>query len=443
MDAADFGVVANDEQTDNAKFLQAAFEYAGKKGIRYIKIPAGTYFISRGFNIKDSVTIAGAGMEKTILKLISNLPARSNEETQTAVFTGTQAYSLSHSPATRNITIKSMTIDLQKPEAEFNIEKFSMLGGIRFINAVNCIVDSVKIINPPKFGIGLYATKSGEMCNNNTVKHCVVVMQPGWFLQLSPEIIPRSNETCIGIELASFTGPHNNGTAIYIKRNNENYFPSKTRKNSIRDNVISGGSHGISVSNSSNNRIEKNNITGCSNRGIIIISCSDSNMVLGNSIFNSGSTAVHLAYSCNYNTIKANRVSGVMGIEGDGIKSYINCNYNRITGNIIDGFAKTGIRISHGANNNFIEYNKITGNNSAGQTGIKIMANNKRQYEDGLKFDDVLTARNNNCSGNIISGTETGLLLGDEMNFKKSTGNNKTDHNKFKSVKKKFNLRKD
>ena len=220
VDVNDFGVIANDEKTDNYNQFLSAFSYAQKYNIRQINIPAGTFYISKGFMLNDDVTVLGAGINKTILKIINNLPARTDEATQTAVFTGAKSYSLSQSATTRNISIKSLTIILQKPPDEFKIEKFSMLGGIRLINPVNCLIDSVKIINPPKFGIGLYATTSGATCSMNTIQNCIVIMQDDWYLQLKPEIIPRSNETCIGIEIASPTGKNNNGAAIYMERNN-------------------------------------------------------------------------------------------------------------------------------------------------------------------------------------------------------------------------------
>jgi parallel beta-helix repeat protein len=420
VNIADFGAKANDEKFDNTKSFAAAVEFARQNKNYTINVPEGLFYLSRGINLFDSITISGAGMNKTILKLMSGLPPRDNEANQTALFTGIQSYSLSHSGSTKNITVKSLTIDLQKNEKEFDISKFPMLGGIRFINPVNCIIDSIKIIQPQKFGIGLYATQNGMSCHSNTISNCTVVMQADWYLQLKPEIIPRSEESCIGIELSSFMGPNNNGAAIYLNRKNDNCLISKTRKNKINKNTISGGSHGISLSNASENMISENNVSDCSNRGIIIMSCSDSNMITKNTISKSGSTAIHLAYDCNYNTIAGNTVNGVLGVEGDGIKSYVNCNYNRITKNIVSNFAKTGIRVSHGANGNIIENNIINGTKNASQVGIKIIANNKVQYDGGLRFENKLTAKNNQCNKNIVNNTESGVIIEDELNVKNS-----------------------
>lgn len=443
VDVTDFGAISNNQLIDNSNFFNAAIDYAKKKGIKNIKIPAGIFYISKGFILNDNVTIIGAGIDKTILRLIKNLPPRTDEATQTAVFTGKNSYSLNQSAATKNITIQSLSIDLQKPEKEFNIDSFSMLGGIRLINAINCVIDSVKIINPPKFGIGLFATKTGKSCTLNTVKNCIIEMQAGWFLQMKPFIVPRSNETCIGIQIASYEGNENNGAAKSLSRKNSNYFSSKTQKNIVINNIIIGGSHGISIPNSCNNSILNNSIEGCSNRGIIIISCSDNNLIENNTILNSGSTAIHLAFNCNYNKIKKNKIDGVLGVEGDGIKSYINCNNNIITENTIKNFALTGIRVSHGANNNIIKKNYITGNDQNDQVGIKVIANNKNFYAIGMKFNNQLTAKGNVCIDNIIANVGTGIMIGDEIDLPNSLHNNKTSGNKFKKVSLLYNKKKE
>lgn len=434
VNAKDFGVVTNDEQIDNSVAFKMILLYAQKNNIHIIKIPEGVFYISKGFNLPNDITIEGAGINKTVIRVIKNLPARTDEYSQTAVFTGMHAYSLADSSSTRNIVIRNLTIDLQKDSAEFDLSRFSMLGGIRLINPVNCIVDSIKIINPPKFGIGLFATKDGKLCTDNTIKNCTVLMQDNWYLQLSPEIIPRSNESCIGIELASYCGDNNNGAATHLDRKNPDYFISKTRENTIVNNVVAGGSHGISMSNAHSNKILSNVIENCSARGIIIISCTDSNLVYSNKFKNIGSTAIHLAYNCNRNFIKKNLIDGVLGVEGDGIKSYINCNGNRIEGNVIKNFARTGIRVSHGANSNSIAANKIYGNGAAIQTGIKIISNNKMQYNEGFRFENTLTAKNNVCKNNVIANVNYGVIIGDEIDIPNSVQKNKMSGNKFEKV---------
>ena len=145
-----------------------------------------------------------------------------------------------------------------------------------------------------------------------------------------------------------------------------------------------------------------------------------------------------MAYNSNFNKIKNNSINGVLGVEGDGIKSYINCNNNQITGNIISNFAKTGIRVSHGANKNVIENNTIIGNDLKEQIGIKIIANNLQQYQEGFQFENKLTANNNTCLNNNITAVALGVLINDEMNIPNSLKRNKTGKNTFKNVNKQY-----
>ncbi len=173
------------------------------------------------------------------------------------------------------------------------------------------------------------------------------------------------------------------------------------------------------------------------------MTCSDSNQIIKNKVLKSGSTGIHLAYNCNYNVISQNTINEVLGVEGDGIKSYVNCNFNRITNNTVTNFDKTGIRVSHGANNNVIENNFIQGNGNPKQTGIKVVANNSTQYNFGLTFENKLTAKNNICNKNTISNVNDGILIDDELKISNSTEKNKNLNNKFKAVKKDINNRVD
>jgi parallel beta-helix repeat protein len=110
-------------------------------------------------------------------------------------------------------------------------------------------------------------------------------------------------------------------------------------------------------------------------------------------------------------------VNVVFGVEGDGIKSYVNCNYNTFTNNNVSNFYITGIRVAHGADNNIIQNNTINGNSNAIQYGIRILANTLAQYNAGLTFGDQLTADDNNATLNNISNVNVGVLVGDEKSF--------------------------
>jgi parallel beta-helix repeat protein len=427
--------VLKKQGTSDDNYISKLIQDARQSAQREVFIPAGTYLISKGFPLPDSIIIAGAGMGKTVLKLMDNLPPRRDEKTQTAIFTGEKAYSLSQAQATRKIVVKGLTIDLSAIPPGLASNNLPMLGGIRLVNPTGCRVDSVRIIQPPRFGIGLYATRSGTICDSNSISNCVIQLQDDWYEVKNDSLIRPKQQSLIGIELSSYHGEKNNGTATYISRNNPLYFLSKSRNNIISRNMVTGGSHGISLSNASENTLSDNSISGCSHRGIIIISTSDSNNITNNHISAVGSTGIHLAYGCDHNQIINNVVDTVFGIEGDGIKSYINCNFSLIKNNRVSHFDKNGIRVAHGANGNVIIGNRIMGDGKPNQIGIAIISNLKRQFGDGFSFGSKLTANQNICSDNDISQTGKGILINDEMRIEQSIKNNRIKENRFSGVK--------
>ena len=398
--------------SDFTDVLNRRLQESKKDGEKNIVIPAGTYFITAGFVVPDGVIVSGSGMDKTVLKLQQNLPPRRNEKTQTAVFTGEKAYSLNRSASTKNISIRNLTIDLSAASPDSANSQLPMLGGIRFINPVGCLVDSVRIIRPPRFGIGFFSTQKGRSCSSNRISNCKIEMDPDWYEIKTDSFIRPRQKSLIGIELSSFHGPDNNGAGKYLSRNNPLYFPSRTSRNIVSKNSISGGSHGISLSNACSNTIAENNIFGSSHRGIIIISTSDNNTISENNIFNIGSTGIHLAYGCESNLIAGNSIDSVFGMEGDGIKSYINCNLNRFMNNRVSHFSRYGIRVAHGANENEISDNSIKGDGRAGQTGVAIIARLGKDFGHIFPFDDELRSDKNLCRDNEISNTEYGIAGG-------------------------------
>lgn len=253
----------------------------------------------------------------------------------------------------------------------------------------------------------------------------------------------------IGIELLSHCDfETNNGSACYntsptncndpakinINYSDGSYTPSRIYNNTIINCTITNGSHCISLANAKNNTITRNTITNGSNRGIIFSSRSNNNSISQNTISLCGSTGVHLCYGAFSNTISNNTVHSTRGGEGDGIKAYVNCNYNIIENNTVYNCPQAGIRVAHGANNNTIRNNTITGpsdwSTNTDRKGIKIYANSWRLYcLDKLQYGNALTANNNVCTGNTISNVNTGISIGDEKGFGGNFLNNIVSNN--------------
>ena len=445
--------------TDDSTAILNAISYASSSGVNKVFIPTGTYIISRGFPLPDNFTVIGSGA-LTTLKLPSTTLGRNDEKTQTSVFVGEKAYSQYNSPGaetTNGITIKNITLDLQKPNGlyidgvDYSLNYPRLLYGIRFINPNNCIIDNVTVLKPWLGGIGLYTGYNNTSnCGNNVIRNCTVTLEGYWYKsgygpneQTNGNLIyPKQNSVgsyvnYIGIEVASVIGANNNGSRVNLSRSSTDYTASRMLNNEISNNTLFGGSHGISVSNVNYTLINQNNINDFSHRGVIVISTCDYNTITYNTITNIGSTGIHLAYDCQYNTASYNNVNTVYGQEGDGIKSYINCNNSLITYNSVYNAYTSGIRVAHGANNNVIRYNNITGSypTKTSQKGIKILANTYNQYTlDGLTFSNQLTAQGNICTYNNILSASLGVAGGDEMNIGGKYYNNTVSNNTYINV---------
>lgn len=416
----DYGAKGDGVQNDT-QYILKGLQFAKDAGIKEIYFPAGTYLIDRGFNLPDGTTVYGDG-EKTLLLLQKGLPQRVDNRFQAAVFMGAEQYKgtgvLGSTIPNQNITIRDLSMDLQRDPASLDASgnSFPMMGGINLLNAVNCTIRNVKISNPWIWGIQIACNGDSEKdVTGNLIDNCTIELTPNWYI--SPNS-PRWEPPIIGIELASEISKFsNNGAAESLTRDAATYIPSRAYNNTIRNCKITGGSHGISLSNAKDNKIEGNNVSGCSNRGIILSARSDENMINDNKVSNIGSTGIHMAYNSDRNKVYRNEVFNITCCEGDAIKAYVNCNYNDIQDNYVHDFAVTGIRVAHGAIGNIIKNNRIDGGSpTTGKFGIKVLANTYNQYfKDNLKFGDKLVAEDNIVEGNDIKNVETPLKVADEV----------------------------
>lgn len=408
--------------------IQKVFDSIPAGGAVYF--PAGKYIVTHGFQLFDHTTIRGESREKVTIQLKGYLPARANEATQTAFFTGKNAYSYTHPGGTNRVTIQDISLDANR-QHDPNI---ALLGGIRFINPIECKINNINISNVQSFGIVLRATSDGQGARNNKIVNNKISLEREWYLP-NGGINPAS---LMGLVIGSSTYGENNGAEKNLTRIPGEYIESKADKNLIEGNFIEGGSHAIGLSNAVNNIIRHNTTTNSSHRGIILSSTADHNLIEENQLSDHGSTGIHLVYNSDRNIIRKNRVQGIRTVaEGDGIKAYVNCNGNLIEENIMIDIAKAGIRIGHGANDNVIRKNEIlyTKGVLLSTVGIKISAMFEAQHKILTQSKALtLTANRNQVIGNTIKGTYRGIILTDEGNISGSVRENLIRENNIENT---------
>ena len=184
----------------------------------------------------------------------------------------------------------------------------------------------------------------------------------------------------------------------------------------ISNNNCSNNWHGISLSNSKNNKISNNN---CSNNtyyiswpffvtiGISLVGSSD-NTIFGNKVSNNN-VGIHLNDSSN-NTITGNTVSNN---SWDGI-SLSDSNNNIISGNTVSNNSCDGISLSD-SNNNIISGNTVSNNND----GISLNHSNNNKISNNICSNnevdiDLSYSNNNKLRGNAMR--EKGIsIYGDSL----------------------------
>lgn len=473
-----FGALGNNV-ADDTTAITNAIKYVGYSGIPNVYFPTGTYIVTTGFNLPDNITVYGDG-ESSLIKL-NKQTYYADYATQGAMFMGRPSYGNGDindatrqpdgtfiyipgrgpysSKTTLNITIRDLAIDLQKDPTNFTngylvpssggTYRTPMELGIRFFNAVNCLIENVKISNPWIGGIQLKTTIDGIESKNNIIRNCTVLMQDWYCTNPStgevdykyplPNSCSPNAKSMPGIELYSYHNySTNNGAACYdrdgaappnrcncaskITRNltDGSYIPSRMYNNTITGCTVQNGSHSIMLLNVANNTITNNTIINGSNRGIAMYARSNNNILSYNNISLCGSAGILMGYGCFENKVLHNTVTGVRGGEGEGIAANVLAADNVIEYNTITGAPEAGIRVVHGPTGNIVRYNTITGSNKDDikQKGIEVLSNWLKNYcLDSLSYGDGLRADNNTITGNTISNVNVGVYMGDEKGF--------------------------
>jgi parallel beta-helix repeat protein len=162
----DFGATANDN-TDDSAAIQAAIDAAYLAGGGTVVIPEGTFYISGDpanpsegcIEVRSNVTLTGAGMGETVLKLVDNFDARINGIVRTPV-----------NESVDNVVMKDFTIDGNRAN---NIEhQAGIITGVKTnedgITHQNITISGVEVMNCNAYGINPH-----EITYNLVVEDCV------------------------------------------------------------------------------------------------------------------------------------------------------------------------------------------------------------------------------------------------------------------------------
>ena len=168
------------------------------------------------------------------------------------------------------------------------------------------------------------------------------------------------------------------GTNDMIEHWKKTFLPatvvSTTRNNLLENNTITGGYYGVSISAAANNRIIGNTITQ-NVRNISMQNSSTGNLVSGNTLRDSSSSSIHLAYGSSDNRIEFNNIRTTRA-KGEGLlQAYVQSENNTFDHNTVVAagnanptfFAYTGIH----ANMNTFSNNVFVGSCSKAYFGIE------------------------------------------------------------------------
>jgi parallel beta-helix repeat protein len=134
----------------------------------------------------------------------------------------------------------------------------------------------------------------------------------------------------------------------------------------VANNVINGGSHGITLNGCVNCTVSGNTLHETKHRGIVCEPACTKNTISGNTIREYGSSGILLAYGCKYNVISGNQLHTEDDTGEGGIQLYLGCERNLVTGNSVHGSTNYGIYVAVGALYNTLSGNRISGYKLAG-----------------------------------------------------------------------------
>lgn len=399
IDVKDFGVKG--DGTDETTKIQEASDYcaANKKILAF---PAGIYGVSTilpkegiigywslGATLKAIVARSGEGM------IASNLTTQVN-----------------------NYFIKGFTFDCN------GLSRRAVFAYGSKIKVVDNVIFGLDNPTNSEQAIRFYWDSSNNLIENNHIT--LGIDQPfGTFPSL------------IGINI---TGKY---TSVYAGLDTGTDVPSPTNVsmyNTVRNNTIIGGTHGVSLMAAEHNKVYGNTLERQTHRNIILSPQASHNKIFNNDCINFGSAGVHLAYGSSDNKISDNKMFSdgtfMIGSGGEGaIQAYVHCKNNQIVDNkIYTRSTRYGIYTAIHCNGTNIQGNEVDGGLLAGvavesdwQSPIPSIEKYGRPnyisppnpswttWDNGKKME-YITVKGNTIYRNQLGMTNCGIYIGQSQN---------------------------
>ena len=281
--------------------FQQAFDEVKANGRGKIFIENGTYILSSFLEVGDNITVIGAGMNKTILRLMDFarhwwVPG-----------TGTRRSGFLRSTWCENVNFYNLTIDGNKNNQ--NTDKYSKYGRFGFFTEAcdNVFIDGMSIVNFQGYGFDPHGVKASKTWSINLTiinSHAAFNDWDGYTIDQSANVLLRNN-------VAVHNGRHGynivTGTYNILIENNTAYgngyyyYEGNPGCGIAVQNNLNFGTHNVIVRNNTlvgskdagicvndvknvtviNNVVERNNTIVCIKSRLLVNSTVENNICIG------------------------------------------------------------------------------------------------------------------------------------------------------------------
>lgn len=329
---------------DITSALQSAINVAAKKGLG-VEMPSNGTFVLSG---KGAVVLAGTDYV--------------SGNNSTLVYKGITSGFKS------GITLAKNVKDVEIEGFTFDLQNLEGVRGIAGINSSGVTIENNNFVNVKNRAIS-FVTQDGNI-DDLTIKNNNIVLKEGVQSDANSNYaIVLYNQSESSLYSGSLTKWHEYRGDKKVADNKYQITDAL-----ITGNKITGGYYGISFSGVTNSTIS-NNVISENMRNISMQNRSDNNKVINNYLTEGKSSAVHIAYMSNDNTVSKNIVSSSKASGQGLLQAYQGSQNNKFTHNEVNITSKfgTGWMLYTGTDSNgtVFSHNTLNGNVNRKVVGVE------------------------------------------------------------------------